>query len=937
MQNLDLQPKMVGREDELRELQSYLERAMEGQGRTIFISGEAGIGKTRLVNELKEIAQSKGFQILSGNCMYESLTPFMPIMEALRSVGLESLFAEEAPRVEAVYLVTNAGILIRNLVREETELNPDVFASMFTTITDFLNESLSKLSGEEEKGTLNSLGYQNYRILIDNYKDTNLVVILTGRENEFLLNDMREILLKITKTFKRILEKWGGDEKKVAGIDELLKPLITSGKYDGIYYGKDDPKIRRNLLFENVSLGLIRQAQQMPTLLCIEDLQWTDLSSLALMHYLARNTRETGLFIMGTYRPEDVASMDEKSHPLVGTMQLMDREDLLKKMELARLPEEIMDEFLSVLLGKIDFTDEFKNRIYKETEGNPLFFILLIKFLVDEKIILEDEGTWKLAKDLKDIEIPSKIYNVIERRLNRLEKEDRKVLDYASIIGETFTSSILTYALDTNRTQLLEQLRSLEQVHRLLKSHNGYFKFDHAKVKEVLYSEIPEELRRDYHSIIANSVETLSQDNLDEVVEDLAFHYYQCKNKDKALHYLLKAAEKAKKDYSNEESIRFYSYALGLEDNPKKRRKTLEEMAGIYSLIGDYQNSIKAYERALELSIDNKKKAEIKIGIGNCHRHMGGYNESIKICNEALFLVRDEECREKADALNLIGTVHQERGEIEMALGYYDKSLKIREIIEDKKGIAGSLNNIGIIHMWIGKYNEALEYYKKSLGISEQIGDMQFTAIHMMNIGIVHVEIEEYDKALEYYDRTKEIHERMGDQKRIAVILHNIGVAHFYKGEYDKALDQFEKSMKIVIKIGYRILMAYNYWFIAEAYLRKKDLTRAFDFCKRSFELSKEIGSKVTLASSRRILGIIFTNQGKWKESIENFEESVKIFKGIGIKRELAESHFEFGLMWKAKGDPNKAKEQLNKAIDIYKELKLEKKKEKVRAALKDL
>jgi len=134
---------MVGREDELKELQAYLDRAAEGEGNTVFISGEAGIGKTRLVNELKQIAQSKGYQILSGNSMYESLTPLMPVMEALRSGGLESLFAEEAPKVEAVYLVTHSGLLIKEVVRQETKLDPDIFSSVLTTLSEFASQSLS--------------------------------------------------------------------------------------------------------------------------------------------------------------------------------------------------------------------------------------------------------------------------------------------------------------------------------------------------------------------------------------------------------------------------------------------------------------------------------------------------------------------------------------------------------------------------------------------------------------------------------------------------------------------------------------------------------------------------------------------------------------------------------------------------------------------------
>jgi predicted ATPase len=66
------------------------------------MSGEAGIGKTRLVEEVKAIATSRGFQVLSGYGLYESLTPYMPLREALRAGGLDQLLAEHAPRVESV-------------------------------------------------------------------------------------------------------------------------------------------------------------------------------------------------------------------------------------------------------------------------------------------------------------------------------------------------------------------------------------------------------------------------------------------------------------------------------------------------------------------------------------------------------------------------------------------------------------------------------------------------------------------------------------------------------------------------------------------------------------------------------------------------------------------------------------------------------------------
>ncbi len=175
------------------------------------------------------------------------------------------------------------------------------------------------------------------------------------------------------------------------------------------------------------------------------------------------------------------------------------------------------------------------------------------------------------------------------------------------MIGEEFTSVILVKATKLEKVHLLKQLRTLEESHKLIRSFEQKYKFDHAKIKEILYNKIPAELRMEYHAIIAYSIETLSKDNIDEVIEDLAFHYYHCKNSEKALPYLIKAAEKAKKDYSNEEAIRFYSEALEFELDPQKRAEIYEAQGDIYELIGNYDNSMEYFNSALAL-VDGKKK-----------------------------------------------------------------------------------------------------------------------------------------------------------------------------------------------------------------------------------------------------------------------------------------------------------------------------------------
>lgn len=970
----DSQPEIVGRDKDLEELKRLLEEASAGRGNLIFLSGEAGIGKTRILDEVKNVAKSRGFQVLSGNSTYESLTPYMPFLEALRSGDLSSLFAEEAPRVEAVFLVTDTGLLVEEVLREETEIDSDLFASMLTTVSNFVKESLSMLKGDEVLDTLNRLGYGEYTILIESGVNTNLVVIITGEENEFLINDMREILLRVHRQYGNILERWDGDEKKVEGIGNLLRPLITSGKYDGIYYGKNNPRTRRNLLFENVSLGLMRQAQTRPVLLCLEDLQWADPSTLALTHYVARNARKCGLLILGTYRPEDLTTKEGKPHPLVETMHLMNREDLYQKIDLGRLPKASMDEFLASLLGKTDFSEDFRDRIYRETEGNPLFVVELIRLLVEEEIIKSFRGVWKLAKDLQEVNIPSKIHDVVVRRLNWVEKEDRKVLDYASVLGEVFTSDILADALKVERIYLLERLRILEQTHNLIHSIDGKYVFDHAKIKEVVYSEIPKELRREYHAVIADSLESLFKDSLDEALGDLAFHYYQCKNKEKALFYKIKTAEKARKDYSNEEATRFYTEALEFEEDPQKRMEIFENLGAIYLLMGDCEKSIESYESALELCEDKKEMAEVKTRIGIAHEKKGEYEESIRICNEGLEMVRGEECEEEAFALSHIGTVYFCKGEYDRALRYLEEGLRIRKRIDDKSGIASSFNNIGnvylrrgecdkalehyersleirkelgnlqdiarsqgnigTLHLHMGEYDHALEQFENSLQTLEKIGDQQGIGYTLNNIGVLYEERGEYDRALEHYEKSSRIVEKIGDQQVMVASLHNIGIVNFYREEYDRALEHFERSLRISTRIGYQVGIAYNYCGMAEVHFKKGDFVKALKFCKQASDLSKEIGLKQYVGAAKRIFGMVFRERKEWDKSIGNFEESIDIYREIGMEKELGESLLEFGMMWKKKGNLDRAKKDLSSALAIFEGLDLKRELGRVREEL---
>ncbi len=963
-------PKMVGRERKLATLTAYLDDAIKRQGRCVFISGEAGIGKTRLVEEVKKVASSKGFRILYASCFFESLTPYLPFFEALGSGGMEHLFAEEAPRVEGVYLLTDAGLPIKGIRREETGLDPDSFPSLLTTAGNFVRNSLSTRTGVGPEGTLNILGHGEYRILIESGADANLVVILKGRENEFLINDMREVLRRVDETYGGVLKEWDGREARVSGIEDSLGPLITSGRYDGIDRGKEDPRARRSLLFENVSLGLTRGARTTPVLLCIEDLQWADPSTLALLHYVARSARGCRLLILGTYRPEDVATGPGRGHPFSERKRLMSREDLCEEMPVQRLSDESIPELVTSLLGDVDLSTDFSDRMSRETEGNPLFIIELVKLMIDEGVLMEDNGIWTLAKGLEEGYIPPKIYDVIVRRLDRLPNEEREVLDYAAVIGEEFTSDVLSRATDVDRVRLLKHLRELEQTHKLIHSFDARYKFDHTMTKEVLYGEMPTELRREYHSIVARSIEGVHEGKLDDVLGDLAFHYHRSRDLEKAVPYLRRAAEKARETFASREAIRFHSEALDLigqeGDWLDQRLESLEDLGDVYELTGEYDNAIRAFEEIRGLSREKEATARIHRKVasvlekrgeydraleelskgahilaqeetvelgrivaleGGVHMRKADYDDALEHCRRALDIFEEHkgEAEDVADVSKSIGTVHWYRGDYDKALEYYERSLALREKIGDKRGIAMLLSNIGNVHAHGGEYDQALQHYAKSLEAAETIGDQRLIAVLFNNIGNVHAQRREDDRALQHYEKSLAIRERIGDQSGMATSLGNLGNVHRVAGEYDVALQHYERSLALRGKMGdlRGIVMLLNN--IGNVHKDRREHDRALEYYEKTLDIAEKIGDQRSVAVLLSNVAEIYFKKGDLQRALDSCRRALVLSEEIGVKENVGTSRRIAGMIHREQGQWNMSIENFEQSLAVFKEIGMEK------------
>jgi hypothetical protein len=217
-------------------------------------------------------------------CILNSNTPFLPFREALNAGGLAALLAESPnPKLECLYLISKQGLLLAKAERASSTLDADVFTSMLSAVEDFVKDSMRVFSGEQAGDSLNSMGYGAFTIVIQRGENCTLAGIISGQSNEFMVEDLKSTLKTVQAGYGETLKSWNGVLDRVKGIEEPLQRLMDSGKYDGIDFAKNDPKLKHTHMLENVTRGLVRESKTAPVALILEDLQWADSSTLALL------------------------------------------------------------------------------------------------------------------------------------------------------------------------------------------------------------------------------------------------------------------------------------------------------------------------------------------------------------------------------------------------------------------------------------------------------------------------------------------------------------------------------------------------------------------------------------------------------------------------------------------------------------------------------
>jgi len=295
-------------------------------------------------------------------------------------------------------------------------------------------------------------------------------------------------------------------------------------------------------------------AQRQPLLLLLEDWHWADQSSVELAEHLLPLVQTSRLLICFATRPEPGTTVEQVRRAA------QDQDGVvLREIALAPLSAQHSEVLLANLVGQMVLPATLREQILNRTEGNPFFVEEIVRSLVSQGALVRtgDGRGWQLGKAVDQVQLPDTLQGLIVSRIDRLDDDIKQALKLASVIGRSFFDRVLE-AISDARHQLPQQLKALEAVELIrekLKSPEPEHIFKHALVQEAAYGSMLEESRRGIHRRVAQAIEVLFADRLDEFSSLLAHHYTCAEDWDKAQAWLFRAGDLAGRMAADTEAL----------------------------------------------------------------------------------------------------------------------------------------------------------------------------------------------------------------------------------------------------------------------------------------------------------------------------------------------------------------------------------------------
>jgi len=692
-----------------------------------------------------------------------------------------------------------------------------------------------------------------------------------------------------------------------------------------------DVRDKKKKTLETIKNIILADSIKRPIVLAVENLHWIDNASEEFLTFLIDNIPSSNIMLILTSRPGYKAKWGEKSyHIQVAPSRLSDKE---------------VEEMIGSILDGKNVTKELNILVRDKSDGIPFYIEEIIKSFIEAGIIVEGKGGYDVSKAIAEMDVPDTIQDIIMARIDRLEENHKRTIQYASVVGKDFSYKLLKELMETGDElqDYLSYLKGSELVYEKSIFPDLEYRFKHSLTQEVAYNSLLIKRRKELHGKIGEIIEDLYGEKLEENYELLAYHYVRSTKDEKAFDYLTLAGDKSSKIYSTEDAIGYYEEALKRLDkmpdtraNKEKRVDIFIKQARVMRLIGRLKEHIKTLEKNLQIAEelgDKNRLAGYYFKMGFYYSVMGSTEYAIQYCTKSLQLanITNNE-RIVGLASQRLGYTFFYKSEFSKAIHLVEKSIKILEKLKDFYWVSRGYQTLGVCYWTKGDWVKSLEYSETFLRISEELSDETLMSLAYWTIAVGNLDKGEWDIGIEYCKKCLDIAPPIFAAHGVG----HLGYGYYKKGDLEKARDYLEKGVQRTKDYGLNQQHTLFNIYLAEVYIATNEEAKAMERIKNALLICNESGFKHWKGMAIRVLGELDgrTNFNKGKK---NIEESIKILKKVGANNELAKGYFSLGKLYMAKGERVKAKKYVTQALKLFEKLGTLHEPEKAREVLKDL
>jgi tetratricopeptide (TPR) repeat protein len=504
----------------------------------------------------------------------------------------------------------------------------------------------------------------------------------------------------------------------------------------------------------------------------LDDLHWADTATLLLLKYIARHPQTTRLMVVGTYRETDVAV----DHGLASVLADLGREQLIERVALGRLEEAAVSELVSWHTGNRAPAD-LRRMVFEETDGNPFFVVEFSRHLIESTLADAATTAGSAAPAARRLPLPEGVKDLIRSRLSRLGTPTTRVLETASVIGQTFAFDTLERLSDLGQDELVDALDLAVRTQLIQESVacQGRYAFSHALIRDVLYATLTTTRRSLLHRRVAAAVKDARAADLDPHVAQLAYHLEQAgspEDLERAVAYEVRAGEHALAMLAYEQTAAHYRRAVEMlerQSTPDRRAQRCDltiAQGEAERMAGDpfhRQTLLRAAALAREVGDSERlARAALANNRGFNSSAQGVDHERVAVLEAALVALDDADSAVRAELLAQLGVELIADGDWRRRAQLVDDALEMARRVGDPATLARVLTQHSVGKLNPNTLSARVAHLREAWRLADSTEE-RLLASQAANFGFnTALEAGEFELAHEFLVRLHALAEQLG-------------------------------------------------------------------------------------------------------------------------------------------------------------------------------